>query len=97
MIFEILIYLTFKFDYKFHVWVIFFFFHKTWDEIEIEDEVSISQNNGEENVSEAKKTDAQQSYKSKLNVPLVCSSMIQNILHTICQQLTKDLTYTMIE
>lgn len=69
---------------------------KTWDEIEIDDEVSISQNNENENGVEVKKSDAQ-SYKSKLNVPLVCSSMIQNILHTICQQLTKDLTYTMIE
>ncbi|CAF0714065.1 unnamed protein product [Brachionus calyciflorus] len=65
-----------------------------WDEIEIDDEVNINQSDDFDN--QAKKSD-QQSFKSKLSVPLVCSSTIQNILHMISHQLTKDMSYTMIE
>lgn len=35
--------------------------------------------------------------KSKLSVPLVCSSLIQNLLHSLSQQITRDLPYTMID
>ena len=59
---------------------------KAWDDIEIEDELGNS-----EPVQEV------QLIKSKLNVPLVCSPLIQTILYTLCQELTKHLAYNMIE
>lgn len=58
---------------------------KAWDEIEIEDDLNETQ------------TTTDVSFKSKLNVPLVCSPTIQTILYTLCQQLTKNLPYNMIE
>ena len=66
---------------------------KAWDEIEIEDELSSSTPADEAEPVLAKS----QSFKSKLNVPMVCSPLIQNILYTVCQQLTKNLSFTMIE
>lgn len=66
---------------------------KIWDEIEIEDEVNLNQ--PEDSSSETKVQN--QESKSKLSVPLVCSSLIQNLLHSLIQQVTKDLPYTMID
>jgi hypothetical protein len=60
----------------------------SWDEIEIEDE---STETDEDKIAK------DSSFKSKLNVPLVCSPTIQTILYTISQQLTKNLPYNMIE
>lgn len=57
-----------------------------WDEIEIEDEPSEVSNNDTENIT-----------KSKLYAPLVCSPSIQSILYNLCQQLTRNLSYNMIE
>ena len=71
---------------------------KAWDEIEIEDELSATasdEQNGD--AADTASLTKSQSFKSKLNVPLVCSPLIQNILYTISQQLTKNLTFTMIE
>ena len=80
---------------------------KAWDEIEIEDELSGGGvGDGAEgepsdetapNLSAAKKYANTQSFKSKLSVPLVCSTHIQSILFTLCQELTKNLSYPMIE
>lgn len=55
-----------------------------WDEIEIEDEPDDTENTSD-------------LVKSKLYAPLVCSPSIQSILYDLCQQLTKNLSYNMIE
>lgn len=68
-------------------------FFKSWDEIEIEEELNVDQN--EDTTSSLSKSTNK--FKSKLSVPLVCSSSIQNMLYWLSQQLTKNLTYTMIE
>ena len=60
-----------------------------WDEIEIDDESS------ETPADKEKQTEA--TFKSKLNVPLVCSPTIQTVLYSTCQQLAKNLSYNMIE
>lgn len=64
-----------------------------WDEIEIEDDIDSELTNGEETEKETD-TDGQ---KSKLHAPLVCSPLIQTILYSLCQELTKNLSYNMID
>ncbi len=58
-----------------------------WDEIEIENEPEANNDEIENNPL----------VKSKLYAPLVCSPSIQTILYDLCQQLTKNLSYNMIE
>ncbi|RNA42051.1 conserved oligomeric Golgi complex subunit 1, partial [Brachionus plicatilis] len=65
----------------------------TWDEIEIEDEVCLNQPEENSSVTRIQSSES----KSKLSVPLVCSSVIQNLLHSLSQQIAKDLPYTMID
>lgn len=55
-----------------------------WDEIEIEDELSES-------------NEKSNNTKSKLSVPLVCSASIQNILFHLSQELIKNLSYDIID
>ncbi len=62
-----------------------------WDEIEIDDETSEASSDKSENEQK------DSTFKSKLNVPLVCSPTIQTVLYSTCQQLTKNLSYNMIE
>ena len=73
------------------------FISKAWDEIEIEDELGAT--NGEIETSEqtTEQVTNVQAFKSKLSVPLVCSSLIQSILYFLSQEITKNLTYSMIE
>lgn len=63
-----------------------------WDEIEIEDELDPT----DEQEETTEKTDTE-AVKSKLHAPLVCSPLIQNILYTICQNITKNFSYNMID
>lgn len=67
-----------------------------WDEIEIEDELGTEEE--EEEVSTDKKAQVvEESTKSKLHAPLVCSPTIQTVLYTLCQELCKNLSYNMID
>ncbi len=68
-----------------------------WDDIEIEDELSATHAVDDDADGVPLHTNEPSKFKSKLSVPLVCSPSIHTILYNICQELTRNLPYTMIE
>jgi hypothetical protein len=70
---------------------------QAWDEIDIEEELGSNMTDDVDSTKPTTTSNKGESFKSKLNVPSVCSAFIQSILYSISQQLTKNLSYTMIE